>query len=306
MHLQTLVLAMAGAGLGTCKAAAVIKQDQQLMLFWVSARLGLATYMQQAEQQSERPTLDSLQKHLKHALDSGKLGTADMLLTYIDGEVANGRFDQSDKDLVGCAVQSTFRCAAWQGYYDTCCVILQHLPPSPAYSSWSPVQQRAKHGDYSLVNLMLHYTPEPATRSVIAATAAIWASQHGHTDGLEHLVHHMSNEDKLLMFSVVSSSVPAEQHVPTHPLLPLLAESLGPQAQEAQDLGDDATRATQMEAIRMQFYEAWLDTIGDAYEDAEPEPQPAAEPRIRVKISVPHRARARVRVTFMFSAEAAT
>jgi hypothetical protein len=89
-HLQSLVLAMGGAGLGTCRAAAAINKDQQLILLWLSSRWQHPVFQQCIGTATiSASTLGKMLQSFKILLILGQMGVADMLLTFLDAPAAH-------------------------------------------------------------------------------------------------------------------------------------------------------------------------------------------------------------------------
>jgi hypothetical protein len=191
MHLQTLVLALGGAGLGTCRAAAAIKQDQHLILMWASSRLDCPLSSQKASEwqclgsttDATPPVLSKLIEALLEALASARLGAAHMLLAYIDEEISSGR--------LGAEVDPE-ELPAHYYWSQTCQRRLEDDPVKVPYDTcYSTLKQAAKLGHCGMVALILDNflgDLSPESRSWPARGALIWAAHYGQTKVLELLL----------------------------------------------------------------------------------------------------------------------
>jgi hypothetical protein len=202
MHLQSLVLALGGAGLGTCRAAAAIKQTQDLILIWIAARLDTVLPANSFVRRLAAPTLADILEHLRIAVLSRNTvrqqGASHMLLTNLMREVVSGRYDISMiipglKDALTTVVQG--------GGTETCSLLLQHLPSKAAPELYSmSVREAANCGQYDIIQLVLGYISEPYVKAAHVRSAILRTSCFRHFDALERLVrNHASRRDKQLL-----------------------------------------------------------------------------------------------------------
>jgi hypothetical protein len=209
MHLQSLVLAMGGAGLGTCRAAAAIKKDQQLILVWLSSKeydlvTGQAAPVQHtnsygAQATFTAPTYDALISSLKTALRNRQLGSAHMLLAYMGGEVDSGRIDSNK---VESCLQELIKAAASTGDVPITTLLLHHLPTSASPDVYrEALHDAVRAGDADIVQAFLQHTHASPSRARLIRGCIVRAALKDQHVVMRLVLDHATREDKLMLLA---------------------------------------------------------------------------------------------------------
>jgi hypothetical protein len=271
------VLALAGAGLGTCRAAAAIKQDQQLILVWLSSRgydlvTGQAAPVQHINSYGAQATFtaltfEALLSNLKAALRHRQLGSAHMLLTYIEGEVDSGRIDSNK---VESCLQELIQAAAGDGDVPVTILLLHHLPTSASPDVYrEALQDAVRAGDADIVQAFLPHTHASPLRARLIRGCIVRAALKDQHVVMRLVLGHASREDKLMLLAF---------DLPLPKLVQALQDDLG-----VQGIGivveDALPLENRIERILLNFYVRFVQDLNSWRFDTAAEAAGASEAR---------------------------